>query len=465
MSDFTIATNNFGKLRQLQIVGSDIYGSTLSKYQSSDIYHPMYKYNIPNNTLQFANTGPTPSNISIAVNGNYIYSAFYNNGQTTTFVNGQISKSTIGTNEVVTFNPPSSPYNVGIFALLYDTVNNHLIAFNNFDINSYITITENGTNDLTYNTVTYTTEVAGSVHAVSNIIDGNIFILYSSGYIVLLNLNSNTIIATLNLISIAGLSSFNGTNKFHTGISFKNNFLFVSNNNIPIPVVYSINIQDYDNPQLIKTYTVGSGQVNGLVVDDNYIYISNASINDTILYKAAINDIETPISDICFSKNTSIETDQCIVPIHELKPSLHTIGNERIVAVTKTKTLDNFLVCFEKDALGPRYPSQRTIVSKDHKIYHQHTMVSAHRFIGIYEKVRSVPYDGEPLYNILMEKHSTVRANCLICETLDPTSLLAQLYANNILTNKHVATINKHAIVEHANKNKKLFTRIIHKLK
>ena len=42
-----------------------------------------------------------------------------------------------------------------------------------------------------------------------------------------------------------------------------------------------------------------------------------------------------------------------------------------------------------------------------------------------------VPYDGQLLYNILLEDHGIVLANNLICESLDPTNVIAKLYTSD----------------------------------
>ena len=91
-------------------------------------------------------------------------------------------------------------------------------------------------------------------------------------------------------------------------------------------------------------------------------------------------------------------------------------------------------------------------------------MISAYRFIGQYEKVHKIPYDGEILYNILMKQHSTVVANNLVCETLDPTSLIAQLYSNNLLTSKTIITMNKKIVEEYKQNKKNKFKSILYKL-
>ena len=68
-------------------------------------------------------------------------------------------------------------------------------------------------------------------------------------------------------------------------------------------------------------------------------------------------------------------------------------------------------------------------------------VLSANRIFRIFEKmperlrkIRQVPYHGEPLYNILLDKRGWVVANNMICETLDPDNIIAKLYLSNLGT-------------------------------
>jgi hypothetical protein len=199
-----------------------------------------------------------------------------------------------------------------------------------------------------------------------------------------------------------------------------------------------------------------------------HIYANESlTVNGTLTIDI-LNTIDpvVPVSDICFAKNTPIETDQGIVLIQELKPTVHTIRGEPIVAITRTKYVDDCLICFEPNALERNCPSQRTIVSKNHKILYKHKMISAHKFVGSFFNnfVHEIPYDGEVLYNILIKKHSTVLANHLVCETLDPKSMIGQLYANNLVTDRNIVTMNAYMIQQHKKNKKKLFSRILYKL-
>lgn len=144
--------------------------------------------------------------------------------------------------------------------------------------------------------------------------------------------------------------------------------------------------------------------------------------------KPTITPYNTMISNICFPGFTPITTDQGIVAIDKIDTLFHTIGNKQIVTVTRTVTLDKYLVCFEKDAFCPNYPSERTIMTAEHKIFCKGKLVKAKKFLGKYPGVKLVKYSGQPLYNILMKTHETVTVNNLTCETLSPTNLIALLY-------------------------------------
>ena len=198
-----------------------------------------------------------------------------------------------------------------------------------------------------------------------------------------------------------------------------------------------------------------------IVVENNLTMSGLMFAGENLIVYGTLN-INIFLSDICFAKNTPIQTDQGIVMIQELKTGVHTIKREPIVAITRTISLDDFLICFEKHTFERNCPSERTIVSKDHKILYNDKMVSAHKLmLPRFENfVHKIPYDGQPLYNILLKNHSTVRTNNLVCETLDPKSILAQLYANHILTNKHVVTMNEGMMVKHEIKKKNVFRNL-----
>ena len=135
-----------------------------------------------------------------------------------------------------------------------------------------------------------------------------------------------------------------------------------------------------------------------------------------------------PISNICFPAGTPVQTDQGIVAIDTLDPQTHTINNQPILHITKTTTLDPYLIRFDINSLERNIPTQKTLMTKDHKIMFQGKLVPAYRFLDYSDKVKKVKYSGETLYNVLLAEHSTINVNNLICETLHPDNIIAKLY-------------------------------------
>jgi hypothetical protein len=85
-------------------------------------------------------------------------------------------------------------------------------------------------------------------------------------------------------------------------------------------------------------------------------------------------------------------------------------------------------VCFEKNALGANLPSNKTIMSKTHKLFYKNKMIPAEWFVGKKNRVHKVEYDGKILYNVLMENYDTIVVNNITCETLHPENQMAKLY-------------------------------------
>jgi hypothetical protein len=166
---------------------------------------------------------------------------------------------------------------------------------------------------------------------------------------------------------------------------------------------------------------------------------------ETSSYLSGTISFEFIISNICFPAGTPIVTDQGLIPIEKINPDIHTIRNKKIVGITKIYSIDKFLVCFEKDALGDNIPNQKTIITKNHEILYKGKMIKAKEFIGIFENVYKIKYKGEMLYNVLMEKHDKMIVNNLICETLHPENIVAILYTTlkNSVDEKEKYIINK----------------------
>ena len=133
-------------------------------------------------------------------------------------------------------------------------------------------------------------------------------------------------------------------------------------------------------------------------------------------------------SNICFPKGTPVLTDQGLIAIDKIDIKINTINQKKIVDITKTISKETFLVCFDKDALGIDMPNQETIITQGHQIFYEGAFHEANWFLEKFSRVKSIPYTGEPLYNVLMEKHDVINVNNLICETLRPDNPIAKFY-------------------------------------
>lgn len=139
-----------------------------------------------------------------------------------------------------------------------------------------------------------------------------------------------------------------------------------------------------------------------------------------------------PASNICFPIDTPIQTDQGIIPIQFICPINNTIAGQPIQHITMTTTMDPYLISFEPHALAHNCPTKPTVMTKDHKVLFQGQLVPAYRLLDYSDKVKKVPYDGDILYNVLLEEYSTLVVNNMVCETLHPENLIAKLYNNNM---------------------------------
>ncbi len=192
-----------------------------------------------------------------------------------------------------------------------------------------------------------------------------------------------------------------------------------------------------------------------VLMSDGYVYGcgrngsgqlgDGSTTSSSSLIQMTVGDGTTPISEvsrlmdseyilsystICFPGNTPILTDQGRIPISAINPKKHKIGGENIVAITRTISVDNYLVCFERHSLGPGVPSEKTIMSKDHCVVYNKYLLPAKRFLVGFHGIYKIKYNQEILYNVLMSTYQKINVNNLICETLHPENPIAKLYNN-----------------------------------
>jgi hypothetical protein len=160
------------------------------------------------------------------------------------------------------------------------------------------------------------------------------------------------------------------------------------------------------------------------------LYTNNQAMFSNFFGKTNVTYTDTTPTPtpICFPKGTPVTTNQGNIAIELLNPDIHTIRNKRIIAITQSQPLHSYIVSIEKDALGTNIPNARTQISKEHKVYYKGEMIKAKELVKVCSGVTKIPYTGETLYNVLMEKHDKMMINNLICETLHPENILAKIH-------------------------------------
>jgi uncharacterized delta-60 repeat protein len=132
-----------------------------------------------------------------------------------------------------------------------------------------------------------------------------------------------------------------------------------------------------------------------------------------------------PIVPICFPAGTPVLTDQGNIPIEEINPEFHTIHKKPIIAITQSIMNENNIVCIEKHSLGINIPNKRTYISNYHGIIYKNKLIPAKQLVGRLHGIYHVKYNGEILYNVLMEKHYIMNVNNIRVETLNPRNIVA----------------------------------------
>jgi surface protein len=181
------------------------------------------------------------------------------------------------------------------------------------------------------------------------------------------------------------------------------------------------------------TFTITKIGTHQLEISDGYGKSQTVTVN-----------VAAPLSNACFPAGTLIVTNQGIIPIDKINPEIHTIRNKQILAITKSVSMDKYLVKFEKDSLGKNIPSETTIMTQEHSVFYKGKMILAKDFVKHMENVKKIPYNGEIVYNILLEKYDKMVVNNLICNTMPTNNLLSILY----IMLSHVNESEKHNLIE-----------------
>jgi hypothetical protein len=193
-----------------------------------------------------------------------------------------------------------------------------------------------------------------------------------------------------------------------------------------------------------KSYFINLRAINSVGPSDYNSFLVNSNSNGEILVVISeAPQSQIPLSSICFPAGTPINTDQGLVPIEKISPGYHTIRNFKIEAITQTIQTSNYMICIEPNSLGNSIPSIKTIISPNHKVFYNKTMIEARELSKNIKGIYPIPYSGEVLYNVLLESYEKMIVNNLIVETLDPTNIIAQIYSKKFSNEKREYLIKK----------------------
>lgn len=162
-----------------------------------------------------------------------------------------------------------------------------------------------------------------------------------------------------------------------------------------------------------------------------------------------------PTSNICFIAGTKVLTDQGIIEIQKLKPNHHTINGHQILCVTKTITDEPCLVCFKKGSFGDGVPLEDVIVSQRHSVLYDGSLIESRYFVGS-PGIFTIPYNDEPLYNIVLDENSLVEIAGVSWETLPKETVVAKYFMTKKL-------LKKRRVIQQPNKSSPLRVKKFHK--
>lgn len=193
-------------------------------------------------------------------------------------------------------------------------------------------------------------------------------------------------------------------------------------------VVYTIKLSSSSIPSIVTN--VNSFTFNNLQPNTPYNYTVSYSINPFLETVSGTFTTTGIISGICFVGTTEIETDQGEIQIQHISTKRNTIGGKKILALTQTTFSGKTLVKIERDAFGKNLPNKDTIMTPEHQVMYKNKLVRAGDLYNmrVSEKIQKVKYNGEVMYNILMESHGIMVAHNLPVETLHPDNMIAKIY-------------------------------------
>lgn len=383
-----------------------------SSYLYVSSLNSIYKLDTNGNVLQSFNS--TVSVINMVLKNGVIYFTSYS---------GSVYALNLSNGIITNLNIPT-PDCIGITIVgdnLYVCSSNGIYVYNivsgiySIFINIIASkITNDGSNlYFSYNEIIYKSDLSGNFSEIlynSNVING---LIYTDKLYYLEEGILYSYVLTPIITEITPQSGIPGSTSIISGVNLLNvNTVYFGDNilsNYQILSDYSIRI----------TIPTGNDNVN--------VFVSSPSgISESLVFS-----LPTSYA-ICFLAGTLIQTDQGKIMIEKIDTCKHTIRKQKIIAITKTRyETEETLVCFEKDSIHKNYPRKRTIISRKHKILDNNVFTEAEAFINK-DTIYETKYNGEILYNVLLEKHYSMRVHNMICETLHPQNKVALFYKQKI---------------------------------
>lgn len=122
-------------------------------------------------------------------------------------------------------------------------------------------------------------------------------------------------------------------------------------------------------------------------------------------------------SNICFPAGELVLTNEGYIDFRDLDAEKHEINGKKIKNITRTTTKEKYLVQIGKNAIGNNKPYKNTLVSLNHKILYKGKWSPA-KHLTKYPFIDLVPYNGQTLYNVQLEKYYSMNVNNMTVETL-----------------------------------------------
>ena len=196
-------------------------------------------------------------------------------------------------------------------------------------------------------------------------------------------------------------------------------------NTTPIPTLTSlitdvVNTIDANGSTITSIYKTSIG---GTTVAASPITSYTTGTLTTAISTATVG----VLSNICFKAGTKVVTDQGILNIERITEQ-NSIRGKKVLFVSKTTNIDNYLIKIEKGALYENVPNTDTWLTGEHKVFYNKAMIKAKNLVNGKTIVRE-KIINEVVYNLLLEgeKEGKMIANGMISETLDPRSLMVEM--------------------------------------